>query len=101
MKLKSGVKIIIGAIAIIMFMFFYIKFIYVILDERDNAPCNDIITLTDGTIINCKRFSVNNEVLSYYDCDGNKVMVPLVNIKRMKRIEDEEQDNNTSSTYTY
>ena len=77
-------------ITVIIVIFTYVGIIFYAIDCRDNAQCNDIITLTDGTIINCKRFSVLEEVLSYRDCNNNAVIVPLVNIKSMRRIDDED-----------
>ena len=67
----------------------YVGGFYTLYTHDRDRPCNDIITLTDGTIIKCKNFSVHRMVLSYRDCDDNRIKVPLVNIKEMKRIDEE------------
>lgn len=73
---------------VILVISIYTLFGIMIYSNNRNAECNDVIELTNGNIINCKNFSIHLDVLSYRDCDYNKIYIPLSNVKSMRRVND-------------
>ena len=58
---------------------------------QDNKKCDELVTLTDGTIIKARQVnSYSSGMSDIRRCDGSRIVVPTTRIKMVERLDSAE-----------